>query len=243
MDILFVFFRFPFVSFVARVTISRMKKNINMYNSDQWPIRQIILGIVLFASGVAVGYTMRDLPALAGGSGSAAAGAGAKDDPSWGPASAKVTLVEFADFECTYCRQWYSTVYEKLYSNYSGKVRFVFRDFPLSFHPNAQPAAVAANCANAQGKYWDYFRLLFGDPRGLGSTQYQTYAREAGMDVSAFNTCVASGKYNKEIDIDMQDAQELGVNGVPAFFVNDRFISGMQPYETFREAIEAELNE
>jgi protein-disulfide isomerase len=220
-----------------------MKKNINMYNSDQWPIRQIILGIVLFASGVAVGYTMRDLPALAGGSGGAAAGAGAKDDPSWGPAGAKVTIVEFADFECTYCRQWYSTVYDKLYVNYSGKVRFVFRDFPLSFHPNAQSAAVAANCANAQGKYWDYFRLLFGDPRGLGGTLYPVYAREVGMDVSAFNTCVASGKYNNEIDIDMQDAQKLGVNGVPAFFVNDRFISGMQPYETFREAIEAELNE
>ncbi|MBN2085875.1 MAG: DsbA family protein [Anaerolineales bacterium] len=214
-----------------------------MYNSDQWPIRQIILGIVLFASGIAVGYAVRDLPAITGSSSGAAAGAGAKDDPSWGPADAKVTIVEFADFECVYCRQWYATVYDKLYSNYGGKVRFVFRDFPLSFHANAQSAAIAANCANAQGRYWDYFRLLFGDPRGLGSTQYQTYAREAGMDVSAFNTCVASGKYNSEIEIDMQDAQKLGVNGVPAFFVNDRFISGMQPYETFRDAIEAELNE
>jgi protein-disulfide isomerase len=226
----------------GRVTISCMKKNINMNTSGNWPIRQVILGFVLFASGIAVGYTARDLPALTGSFGGAAAGASAKDDPSWGPADAKVTIVEFADFECSYCRQWYATVYEQLYANYSSKVRFVYRDFPLSFHPNAQPAAIAANCANAQGKYWDYFRLLFGDPRGLGSAMYQTYAQEVGMDLSAFNSCIANNKYAGEIDLDMKDAQRLGVNGVPAFFINARYISGMQPYETFRAAIEAELN-
>jgi protein-disulfide isomerase len=219
-----------------------MKKNINLDSAGNWPIRQIILGLVLFASGIAVGYTARDLPAITGFSGGAADGANAKDDPSWGPADAKVTIVEFADFECPYCRQWYTTVYEKLYANYSSKVRFIYRDFPLSFHSNAKPAAIAANCAGAQGKYWDYFRLLYGDTRGLGGTMYQTYAQEIGLNTSAFNTCIANTKNANEIDLDMKDGERLGVNGVPAFYINKRYISGLQPYETFREAIEAELN-
>jgi protein-disulfide isomerase len=219
-----------------------MKKNINLDSAGNWPIRQIILGIVLFASGIAVGYTARDLPAITGISGGAADGANTKDDPSWGPADAKVTIVEFADFECPYCRQWYSTVYEKLYANYGGKVRFIYRDFPLSFHSNAKPAAIAANCAGAQGKYWDYFRLLYADSRGLGSTMYQAYAQEIGLNVSTFNSCIADNKNANEIDLDMKDGERLGVNGVPAFFINKRYISGLQPYETFREAIEAELN-
>jgi protein-disulfide isomerase len=224
------------------------KKNINLSTPSQapsqWPIRQIVLGIVLFVSGVAVGYTARDLPAITEGMGGGAAkSAGAKDDPSWGPVNAKVTVVEFADFECPYCRQWYTNVYQKLYDNYKSSVRFVYRDYPLPSHPNAQPAANAANCAGAQGKYWEYFSLLFGDARGLGDVLFQTYAREAGLNMTDFNNCVASNKYAGEISLDMKDAEGLGVNGVPAFFVNDRFISGMQPYETFRDAIEAELDE
>jgi hypothetical protein len=222
-------------------TISCMMKNINLSNSDRWPIRQVILGIVLFASGIAVGYTARDLPAVIGASGGPAGGNG-RDDPSWGPANAKVTMVEFGDFECSYCRQWYATVYGQLYANYSGKIRFVFRDFPLSFNPNAQPAAIAADCAGAQGRYWDYFQLLYGDPRGLGSVMYNTYAEELGLNLSAFTSCIASNKYANEIDLDMQDGQRVGVNGVPAFFINDRLISGLQPYETFRQVIEEELN-
>jgi protein-disulfide isomerase len=224
------------------------KKNINLKTPSQtpgqWPIRQIILGIVLFVSGVAVGYTARDLPAITVGvGGGAAKSAGAKDDPSWGPANAKVTVVEFADFQCPYCRQWYTNVYQKLYDNYKSSVRFVYRDYPLPSHANAQPAANAANCAGDQGKYWEYFSLLFGDARGLGDGLYQTYAQEVGLNMADFANCVASNKYAGEISLDMKDAEGLGVNGVPAFFVNDRFISGMQPYETFRDAIEAELDE
>jgi protein-disulfide isomerase len=227
---------------VGRVTISRMKKNINLNSSGAWPIRQIILGIVLFASGVAVGYTARDLPTITGGSVGAAKSASAKDDPSWGPANAKVTIVEFADFECTFCRGWYTSVYERLYSTYGDKIRFIYRDYPLSFHPNAKPAAVAADCAGAQGHYWDYFKLLFGDPRGLGNSLYSTYAQEVGLNLTTFNSCIASTKYDNEIALDMKDAERLGVSGVPAFFVNDQLISGNQPYETFQQAIEKELN-
>jgi protein-disulfide isomerase len=218
-------------------------RNINMNDVDRWPIRQIVLGIVLFASGVAVGYTARDWPSWTAGTGSASASASARDDPAWGPADAKVTMVEFADFECTFCRQWYATVYSRLVQNYGDKVRFIYRDFPLTtLHYNALGAANAANCANAQGRYWDYFNLLFSDPRGLGDSQYITYAREIGLDMNSFSKCVTANTYLNEINLDLQDGESLGVNGVPAFFINNRMISGLQPYETFQQAIEAELN-
>jgi protein-disulfide isomerase len=221
-----------------------MAKNINLQtDSIRWPIRQIILGLILFGSGIALGYTARDFVSQnAGSASSAELDASSKDDPAWGPTSAKVTMVEFGDFECQFCRQWYSTVYERLQSNYGNKIRFIFRDFPLSIHPNAQPAAVAANCAGEQGRYWEYFRLLYGDMRGLGSALYQTYAQEVGMNLSSFKSCLTSGRYAKEITLDMQDGERIGVTGVPAFFINGQLISGSQPYEIFQQAIDAELS-
>jgi protein-disulfide isomerase len=220
-----------------------MKKNINLSNSNRWPIRPIVIGIVLFVSGVAVGYTVRDLPSvIAASGGNAYSSSSARDDPSWGPENAKVTIVEFGDFECPYCRQWYDTVYNQLYANYGTKVRFIFRDFPLYSHPNAKPAALAADCAGEQGSYWDYFRLLYGDPRGLGSEMYTAYAQQLGLNLSAFKTCISSNRYSNEIDLDLQDAERLGVSGVPAFFINDQVISGAQPYEMFRQVIEQELS-
>jgi protein-disulfide isomerase len=216
--------------------------NINLSDAPRWPIRQIILGALLFAAGFATGYIARDVPSIGGGVGTdAASSAGAKDDPAWGPENAKVTIVEFADFQCPYCRSWFTQVYDRLVANYGDKIRFIYRDYPLPSHPEAKPAAIAANCAGAQGKYWDYFRLLFSDSRGLGSDMYQSYAREVGLDLSAFGSCISSNKYASEIDLDMRDAERLGVNGVPAFFVNDRLISGAQPYEAFQQAIEEEL--
>jgi protein-disulfide isomerase len=224
-----------------------MKHNINLPSNaspHSWPIRQIVLGLILLGSGIALGYTVRDLVSNGGGSASSAdLDASSKDDPSWGPADAKVTMVEFGDFQCPYCRQWYSTVYEKLQANYGNKIHFVFRDFPLiSIHPDANPAAVAANCAGEQGRYWDYFKLLYGDPRGLGSAMYSTYAQEVGLNLSSFNSCLKSSRFTKEITLDIQDGTRKGVDGVPAFFINEKLISGLQPYEAFQQAIDEELN-
>ena len=224
-----------------------MRNNINLPSNASprsWPIRQIVLGLILLGSGIALGYTVRDLVSIGGGSASnGGLDASSKDDPSWGPVDAKVTIVEFGDFQCPYCRQWYSTVYEKLQANYGNKIRFVFRDFPLtSIHPDAKPAAVAANCAGEQGRYWDYFKLLYGDSRGLGNAMYQTYAQEIGLNLSSFNSCLKSGRYDKEISLDTQNGQRNGVDGVPAFFINEKLISGLQPYEVFQQTIEEELN-
>jgi protein-disulfide isomerase len=220
-----------------------MMKNINLpsgSSSHGWPIRQIVLGLVLLGSGIALGYAARDLFSQFSNAELEASG---KDDPSWGPADAKVTMIEFADFQCQFCREWYLTVYEKLQANYGNKIRFVFRDFPLtSIHPDAQPAAVAANCAGEQGRYWDYFKLLYGDPRGLGSGMYPTYAQEVGLNLSSFNSCLKSGRFTKEISLDLQDGTRMGVSGVPSFFINDRMISGLQSYEVFAQTIEEELS-
>jgi len=222
-------------------------KNINLGSDSSprsWPIRQIVLGLILLGSGIALGYTARDLVSIGGGSASSAdLNASGKDDPSWGPADAKVTMIEFGDFECPYCKQWYETVYAKLQANYGTKIHFVFRDFPLvSIHPDAKPAAVAANCAGDQGRYWDYFQLLYGGTN-LSATVYQTYAQEVGLNLASFNGCLKSGKYDKEISLDTQDGERLGVNGVPAFLINGTLISGLQPYATFQQAIDAELNQ
>jgi protein-disulfide isomerase len=216
--------------------------NLSSGSSSRWPIRQIVLGLILLGSGFALGYTVRDLVNLGASASNAALDASSKDDPSWGPADAKVTMVEFADFECPYCRQWYTTVYDRLQATYGSKIRFVYRDFPLSFHADAKPAAIAANCAGAQGRYWDYFRLLFVDPRGLGNAMYQAYAQEVGLNLSTFNSCLKSGSYDKEISLDFQDGVRMGVNGTPAFFINGRLISGSQPYEAFQQVIDEELN-
>jgi protein-disulfide isomerase len=221
-----------------------MRKSPRSSASVQWPIRPVILGAMLFAAGFAAGYIGRDLPSLfGGGGGDAARSASAKDDPSWGPSNAKVVVVAFGDFECPYCRQWFANVYDRLEATYGDTIRFIHRDFPLPMHANARPAAMAANCANEQGRYWEYFRLLYSDPRGLGSAVYPVYAQETGLDLASFNSCLASNKYSAEIDLDMNDAERLGVSGVPAFFINDRLISGAQPFDAFRQAIEEELSQ
>jgi protein-disulfide isomerase len=227
-----------------RDTISRMK-NINLPSGigpQSWPIRQIVLGLILFGSGIALGYTARDLVAVGRGSASnAELDASSKDDPSWGPADAKVTMVEFGDFQCPYFQQWYTSVYEKIHTNYGSKIRFIYRDFPLPIHPEAKPAAVAANCAGEQGRYWDYFQLLYANA-DLGNAIYQNYAQQIGLNLTAFNSCLKSGRFNKEIALDIQDGQRIGVTGTPAFFIDGRLISGLQPYETFQQTIDEELN-
>jgi protein-disulfide isomerase len=231
----------------SRDKIRRMMKNINLSSSRHrdWPVRQIVLGAVLFVSGIAVGYAGHDfLPSLSLDFGTSfQMGSSANDDPSWGPSNAKVTVVEFGDFECSSCRSWFNSVYTRLATNYSDKIRFVFRDFPLpQFASESKPAAVAANCAGEQGKYWDYFRILYSDPRGLAAAELQIYAQEVGLNLSSFNSCIASGKYDAEIQADIDDGMRMGVNGTPTFFINGKPISGPVTFEAFQQRIDAELN-
>ncbi|MGC1375724.1 MAG: thioredoxin domain-containing protein [Anaerolineales bacterium] len=163
-------------------------------------------------------------------------------NPAIGPVGAPVTMIEFGDYQCTYCKHWYDTVHTRLMADYAGKIRFVYRDLPLStIHPEAQSAAEAADCAGEQGDYWKYHDALFGAKYGLGTQAYTQYATDLGLDVSAFNTCVAERRYQSEVEDDTNFGLSLGLTGTPSFFINGLKVIGSQPYEVFKQVIDKEL--
>ncbi|MEW5896892.1 MAG: thioredoxin domain-containing protein [Nanoarchaeota archaeon] len=159
-----------------------------------------------------------------------------------GSSDAPVTILEFSDFQCPFCKRGYETM-KQVEGAYiiSGKVRLVFRNFPLSFHEEAKPAALAAACAKEQGEFWKYHDKLFENQDVLGADNYKKWAKELGLDTEKFNNCLESKKYEDEIEADIADGQSYGITGTPAFFVNGRLISGAQPYEVFVDEIEAVL--
>jgi protein-disulfide isomerase len=161
--------------------------------------------------------------------------------PSLGPADAPITIVEFSDFQCPFCRQWHQQTYQPLLNAYPGKIRIVYRDFPLtSIHPNAMPAAEAAQCANEQNAFWSYHDKLFnGDT--LSDDIYKQYAQELGLDMTKFNDCVSSHKYAQTIQADSDFAISTGVNSTPTFFINGLAVIGAQPIDVFKQVIDKEL--
>jgi protein-disulfide isomerase len=162
-------------------------------------------------------------------------------DPSIGPQDAPITIVEFSDYECPYCKRWYNEVYLRLREEYADQVRVVFRDFPLySIHPNAEPAAVAANCAEKQGEYWEFHNRLFAGEQ-LGETTYLQYAQDLGLNLDEFKDCLDSEEQVSEIRGDYEYASGLGVRSTPTFFLNGLPIVGAQPYEVFKQVIDQEL--
>ncbi len=166
----------------------------------------------------------------------------ADDDPAIGPKDAPVTIIEFSDYQCPFCRRWAEQVEKQIRQTYGDKVRLVYRDFPLtSLHPQALPAAEAANCAGEQGKYWDYHDKLFQQAHGLSTQAYQTYAQELGLDMEKFNACLKDHKYRDEIVADAQYAQKLGVRSTPTFFINGIPVVGAQPFSVFQSVIDDEL--
>ncbi|HJW89715.1 MAG TPA: DsbA family protein [Anaerolineales bacterium] len=164
------------------------------------------------------------------------------DDPAFGPADAAITIIEFSDYECPYCRSWHVEVFPKLMAAYPGQVRLIYRDFPIeSIHPNATPAAVAANCAQEQGAYWEFNDLLFSMQLGLNAKAYQQYASQLRLDERAFAECVESDRYLAEVRADLEYAANLGVRSTPTFFVNGIAVVGAQPFELFQQLIDQEL--
>jgi protein-disulfide isomerase len=166
---------------------------------------------------------------------------GEANNPAKGPAGAPVTLVEFSDFQCPYCARVNPTL-AKLQETYAGKLRIVFRDLPLlTIHKNAGHAAEAAHCANDQGKFWEMHDRLFANQAKLAPADLKEHAVALGLDATAFNQCLDSGKYTAEWRRDSEEATRLGLSGTPAFFVNGRLLSGAQPYEAFAAVIDEEL--
>jgi len=160
--------------------------------------------------------------------------------PSRGPDNAAVTIVEFSDFQCPFCGRVFPTV-EKLMKDYDGKVRLVFRHFPLSFHPNAEKAAEAAACAQDQGKFWQMHDKMFSNQQKLAVEDLKTFAKDIGLDQGKFDKCLDSGEKAAMVSADEKDGESAGVSGTPAFFINGIFINGAVPYEQFKEAVDREL--
>jgi protein-disulfide isomerase len=197
-----------------------------------------------FLLGLAAGYLIwgfRVTPVDTESSATRRVDVSAGDSPALGPGNAPITIIEFSDYQCPYCKLWHDNVYDRLLANYPGKIRFVYRDFPLPGHPEALPAAEAAHCAGQQNVYWKYHDALFGQQFGLGRTAYEEYARELGLDMAAFSACLDSGRYQAGVSDVVAYATSLGVQSTPTFFINGIPVVGAEPYETFKQIIDKEL--
>ncbi|MFC1687038.1 DsbA family protein [Patescibacteria group bacterium] len=167
------------------------------------------------------------------------------DDPSLGPKDAKVTIVEFGDFQCPFCREVFPTVREVL-SLYEGQIRYIWRDFPVSSeHPQAALAASAGECVAEQDvdKFWSFHDQLFINQSDLSQEALIRYAQGVGVDVNDFSECLLEEKYLQEVIFDYNDGIAAGVTGTPTFFINGRRISGVIPLNVFKDIIDIYLQE
>jgi protein-disulfide isomerase len=175
------------------------------------------------------------------------------NDPIQGNNDAPVTLVEFSDYQCPFCKKTFDDTMPQLKEKYvdSGKIKHVFRDYPLPFHQNGIPAAIAAECANEQGKFWDYHNILFSKQTewenlsgNATADKFKEYAANniTNIDTNKFNSCIDSQKYKDEVDKDIADGSTYGVSGTPTFYIGNEEkgytqIVGAQPLTSFENII------
>jgi protein-disulfide isomerase len=161
--------------------------------------------------------------------------------PFEGAAEAPVTLVEFSDFHCPFCKRVQGTL-KQLLDRYPGKIKHVYRNLPIdNLHPHARRAAEAARCAQDQGKFWKYHARLFASAPKASDDDLKHYAEQIGLDLVQFDGCVSQRSYYDLVQRDLQEASQLGVTTTPTFFVNGRLVTGAQPIEKFVQIIEEEL--
>lgn len=162
------------------------------------------------------------------------------DDPSIGPSNAPITIVEFADYQCPFCGRADRTIKDVI-QKYNGQVRFVYRDYPLAFHARARPAAIAANCAIPQGKFWPMHDAMMANQTALSDADLSRVAQKVGLNVRQWSDCLKDPAVDAEIERDMAEATTLGVTGTPIFFINGLSLTGAQPLERFTTLIDQEL--
>ncbi len=178
------------------------------------------------------------------------------NDPIIGNPDAPITIIEFSDFQCPFCARFYTQTLPLIHEEYikQGKVKLVFRDFPIqSIHPNALPASVAAECANEQGKFKEMHDTLFENQNEWSRQEtanalslFSKYAKEMQLEQEVFDSCLINGKYIEEIRKDLEDGQNYGISGTPGFFIgNDQIgyvkMEGAQPFESFKKVIDSQL--
>lgn len=173
--------------------------------------------------------------------------------PGLGRQDAPVTLVEFTDYQCPFCKRHFSTVYPSLKKDYidSGKLRYVLRDFPIaSLHPQAKKGHEAAHCAREQNKFWEMHHILFENSKDFSLPALKRYAQQIGLNGDQFNACLESGKYAPEVEKEIAEGTEAGVRGTPSFFIGPTgsgekitgtMVTGAQPFARFKQVIEEVL--
>lgn len=174
-------------------------------------------------------------------------------DPVLGDRAAKVAIVEFSDYQCPFCREFQTQTMPGLKAQYidTGKVQFIYRDFPLNFHPQAESAAVAARCAGEQNAYWQMHDRLFANQKQLGPKLYTELAAQLHLDAKQFDTCLNDAKFKGQFSGEINYGQQIGIDGTPAFFigriegdklVDFKSIIGAQPADVFTKIIDSYLN-
>ena len=174
------------------------------------------------------------------------------DDPIKGKVDAPLTIVEFSDYQCPYCRKFHSQVLPKIEEEYikTGKVRYIFRDFPLRFHKLAVPAAVAANCAGDQDKYWLMNDFLFDNPQKLDNASVLEAAKTLDLDYAKFEACMKDNNHEAEVNKDFDAGKSYGVRGTPSIFLGKTekgkeftglYLRGFRPYEFYKKEIDKML--
>jgi protein-disulfide isomerase len=177
-------------------------------------------------------------------------------NPVMGNPDAPVTMIEYTDFQCPYCDRFFSQTLPLIEKAYiaTGKVKFVFKNMPLeTIHPNAIPAAIAAECANEQGKFWEYHDKLFEGQSAWARLDnadaiavFKQYASDTGLDASSFGSCIDSSKYADKVSAESKEGRNYGVNGTPAFFIGNEKegylkLAGAQPFSVFQEQLDSQL--
>jgi protein-disulfide isomerase len=210
----------------------------------------LIAGLVILAGGYGLGkLATRDKDSSAkvavGPSGAAPADGIERirvqlEGPMRGPADAKVTIVEFSDFQCPFCSRVVPTV-EKIMKDYPKDVRLFFRHNPLPFHQNAPLAAEAAVAAQAQGKFWQMHDKMFANQQALDRAGLEKDAQEIGLDMGKFKAALDSGKYKAKVDAEDKEGAAVGVTGTPTFFINGVRLVGAQPLDAFKAVIDKQL--
>lgn len=203
----------------------------------------LIAGGLLFGRGLSRSEMMRLLDdAIAGSSGTGMSSARlVDDDPVLGPEDAPVTLVEFSDFNCPACTHHATQTFDRLVAHYGDNLRIVYRDYPVIGGQLSVEAAEAANCANEQGKFWEFHKLLFSYPTARDAAAYTSFAQELSINSSEFGVCLSTRRYASEVNLDYADGMNLGLNSTPSFFINDLYVRGAESFDFFADVIDREL--